>query len=205
MNSTIERFIPLTGVAFAISLVVGVSLAGDTPGLDAAATEVVDYSTDNETILRVSSLILAVAMFALLLFVGHLTSTMRDQGLPSALTVALSGGGVIAAAGIGVDAVLRFILAESAGEIGPEALQAVFAIWSGYFLAIHVGFGIFILAASLGALSAKSFPAWLAGLGIVASLLLIVPVVAITLLGLVLGALWIITTSVLLYRQSPAQ
>lgn len=205
MNATIERFVPLTGIAFAVLLFVGVSVTGDTPGLDAAATEVVDYSTDNETILRVSSLILAVAMFALLLFVGHLTSRMRDQGSPSALTASLSGGGVVAAAGLGVDAAMRFILAESAGQVGPEALQAVFTILSGFFWAIHVGFGIFILSASLGALSTKSLPAWLAGLGIVASLLLVVPIVAITLAGLILGALWIITTSVLLYRQSPAQ
>lgn len=201
MNSAIERFVPLTGVAFAVSLIVGVLLGGDTPALDASATEVVDFYTDNAAMLRVSSVVLAVAMFALLLFVGCLASTTRDQGSHVALTSALSGGGVIAAAGIGVDSALRFILVESAGEVSPEAVQALFALWSGYFLAIHVGFAIFILAASLVALSAKSPPIWLAGLGILASLLLIVPIVAVTLIGLALAGLWIIATSVLLYRQ----
>lgn len=201
MNSAMERFVPLTGVAFAVSLIVGVLLGGDTPALDASATEVVDFYTDNATMLRVSSVVLAVAMFALLLFVGCLASATRDQGSHVALTSALSGGGVIAAAGIGVDSALRFILVESAGEVSPEAVQALFALWSGYFLAIHVGFAIFILAASLVALSAKSPPIWLAGLGILASLLLIVPIVAVTLIGLAVAGLWIIATSVLLYRQ----
>ena len=201
MNSSMERYIPLSGVAFAVSLVVGVSLGGDTPDLDASPTEVVDFFTDNGTILRVSSLVLAVAMFALLLFVGCLASAVRDRGSHSALASALSGGGVIAAAGIGVDAGLRFILAESAGEVSPEALQAVHALYSGYFYAIHVGFAIFILSASLVALSAKSSPVWLAVVGVLASLLLIVPVVAVTLIGLILAGLWIIATSVLLYRQ----
>jgi hypothetical protein len=201
MNSPIERFVPLTGVAFAVLLIVGVLLGGDTPALDASASEVVDFFTDNATILRVSSVVLAVAMFALLLFVGCLASAIRDQGSHLALTSVLSGGGVIAAAGIGVDSALRFVLVESAGEVSPEAVQALFALWSGFFLAIHVGFAIFILAASLVALSAKSSPIWLAGLGVLASLLLIVPIVAVTLIGLVLAGLWIIATSVLLYRQ----
>lgn len=203
MNNPVERFIPLTGVAFAVLLFVGVSLVGDMPALDASATEVVDFFTDNATILRVSSVVLAVAMFALLLFVGCLASALRDQGPHLALTSALSGGGVIAAAGIGVDSALRFVLVESAGEVSPEAVQALFALLSGFFLAIHVGFAIFILAASLVALSAKSSPIWLAGLGILASLLLIVPIVAVTLIGLVFAGLWIIATSVLLYRQPP--
>lgn len=204
MNTTIERFAPLSGIAFAILLVVGVSVAGNAPAIDSTAAELVDYTADNGTTLRVSALILAIAMLALLLFVGCLRSAARDRGADSALSAVLAGGGVIAAAGIGIDAGLRFTLAESVDEIGPEALQAVYAIWSGYFWAIHVGFALLILAAALGALAARSGPSWLAGLGIIGALLLVVPVVAVTLIGLIIGGVWIITTSVLLYRQAPA-
>lgn len=203
MNSTIERFIPLSGLAFVVLLVAGVSLAGNAPMIDSTAAELVEYTADNGATLRASAFVLVIAMFALLLFVGYLRSGARDRGVHSALTAVLAGGGVIAAAGIGVDAGLRFTLAESVDEIGPEALQAVYAIWSGYFWTIHVGFGLFILAACLVALAARSGPTWLAGVGIVGSLLLAIPVVAATLVGLIIGGLWVIATSVLLYRQAP--
>jgi hypothetical protein len=41
-------------------------------------------------------------------------------------------------------------------------------------------------------------------LGIIGSLLLVVPVVAVTPIGLIIRALWVIATSVLLYRAAPA-
>jgi hypothetical protein len=204
MNSTIERFVPLSGVAFAVLLVAGVSLAGGAPAIDATAAEMVEYTADNGATLRLSALVLATSMFALLLFVGCLRSAARDRDSHPALTAALAGGGVIAAAGIGVDAGLRFTLAESVDDIGPEALQAVYAIWSGYFWTIHVGFALLILAACLGALATRSGPSWLAGVGIIGSLLLVIPVVAATLIGLIVGGVWVIATSVLLYRQAPA-
>lgn len=204
MNSTIDRFAPLSGIAFAVLLVVGVSLGGNSPGLGATSAEMVEYSADNAAILRLSSLVLALAMVALLLFVGCLRSATNDQRAPSGLREALLGGGVIAAAGIGVDAALRFALVESVDDISPEAHEALYALWNGYFWAIHVGFGILVLAASLLALSATSFPNWLVAVGVLASLLLIVPIVAVTLIGLIFGGLWVIATSVLLFRQSPA-
>ncbi len=205
MDRSIERFMPLAGVAFVVLLVVGLALGGAQPSLDASTSEVVDFFTDNGTQLRISSLILAVALFALLLFVGKLASAMRDENSSSVLSSTVIGGGVVAATGLAADAALRFGMVNSAGEISPEALQGVFAVWSGYFLAVHIGFAIFILAATLAALPAKSAPVWLAGLGIIAPLLLIIPVSEIALIGLIPAGIWVIATSVRLYRESPAQ
>ena len=41
--------------------------------------------------------------------------------------------------------------------------------------------------------------------GVVAAILLVVPVLAVTLIGLILAALWILVTSALLFRTSSAQ
>lgn len=204
MNTTIERYAPLSGLAFVVLLVVGVSLAGNAPMIDASAAELVEYTADNGALLRVSAFVLVIAMLALLLFVGCLRSAASDRGAHPALTAVLAGGGVIAAAGIGIDAGLRFTLAESVDHIGPEALQAVYAVWSGYFWAIHAGFGLLILAACLVALAARSGPSWLAGVGVIGSALLAVPVVAVTLIGLIIGGVWVMATSILLYRRAPA-
>lgn len=204
MNSTMNRFGPLSGVAFVVLLIVGVSLGGSAPALDANTAELVEYAANNAAVLRISSLVLALAMIALLFFVGNLRSATSEQGAPPGLTETLLGGGVIAAGGLGVDAVLRFVLVESVDQISPEALQAVYAVSFSFFWAVHVGFAIFIAAASLLGLSASSFPNWLVGVGVLASLLLIIPVVAVTLIGLVFGGLWVIATSVLLFRRSSA-
>jgi hypothetical protein len=103
-----------------------------------------------------------------------------------------------------VDAALRFALAEAADDLSADSFHGLYAMWSNFFWPIHLGVAIFVAATSLGALSSRMLPVWLAGGGVVAAILLIIPVLAVTLIGLILAALWILVTSALLFRKSSA-
>ena len=58
-----------------------------------------------------------------------------------------------------------------------------------------------IAATSLAALDSKMLPTWLSGIGVLAAVLLLVPVAAVTLTGLLIGMVWVLITSILLFRR----
>lgn len=204
MERTVERFAPLAGIAFAVLLVASVAGQGSSPVVGDPVSDVTDFYGDNSAQIRVAVFLAALSAFTLLIFAAHLSTAMRRKSDHAILPITAVGGAVIAAGGMAVDAATRFTLVESVGEISPDALEAVFALWSKSFLAVHIGFAILIVATSLSVLDSKLLPAWAAGLGIVAGALLIVPVEAVTLAGLVLAALWVVATGVLLFRQPVA-
>ena len=201
MDRAIERFAPLAGVAFVVFLLAGVLIGGDAPDLGDPASDVADFYVDHDTQLRITTVLLVIAMFALILFASRLGAILRRDGASASLATTAFGGALIAAAGIGVDAALRFTLVEAAGDVSEEALEGVLALWSGHFLTIHFGLAIFTLAACICALGSKTLPIWLVGLGIIGAVLLVVPVLAIALIGLIPTLLWVMITSVLLFRQ----
>lgn len=99
------------------------------------------------------------------------------------------------------DAAIGYTLADSVDKISPDVLQAVFAIKTKGYLAIHIGLAIFVAAASVSALGSKLLPVWVAVVGTIAAVLLIVPAEPVSLTGLAIAGIWIIATSVLLYRR----
>jgi len=202
MDRAIERFAPLAGIAFVIFLLAGVLVGGEAPDLGDSPSDIADFYVDHDTQLRITTVLLFIAMFELVLFASWLRTILKRDGGSAALASTAYGGAVIAAAGIGVDAALRFTLVEAAGHISEEELEGVFALWTSYFLAIHFGLAIFTLAACLCALGPRTLPIWLVALGILGAILLVVPVVALALIGLIPALLWVIITSVLLFRET---
>jgi hypothetical protein len=201
MDRAIERFAPLAGVAFVVFLLAGVFVGGEAPDVGDPASDVADFYVDKSTQLRITTVLLVIAMFALILFASRLTAILKRDGGSATMATTAFGGALIAAGGIGVDAALRFTLVEAAGDVSEEALEGVFALWSSHFLTIHFGFAIFTLAACICALDSKTLPIWIVGLGIIGAVLLVIPVIAIALIGLIPTLLWVIITSVLLFRQ----
>ena len=55
MDSAIERFAPLAGVAFVVFLLAGVFIGGEAPDLGDPASDVADFYVDNGTQLRITT------------------------------------------------------------------------------------------------------------------------------------------------------
>ena len=203
MEDRIVRVAPLAGIAFVVLVTVGFAIEGSTPSLDDAAGDIMQSYADNDTAVIVASALSALGAVALVVFGSDLSARMRTAG-SSLLASAAFAGTVICAAGIGVDAALRFTLADSAGEISPEAFAGLFAIWNGFFWPIHLGMAVLVGAAGLATIDSRMLPAALGGLGVVAAVLLVIPVLPVTLAGLVGAAVWVFVAGTILWRQPRA-
>jgi hypothetical protein len=195
----IHRFAPLTGLAFVVLVLVVFLVEGETPDVDDSAREVVDFYSDNEGQTFFASVIASLASLVLIFFAANLRRVLRrgEEGA-GVLSVAAFGGGVVAAAGFATDAAFRFVLAESADEISPAAVQALNALFGNFFFPMVVGLSALVLATSLAALRTRIVPVWLAWVGIVIVVVFFTPLGFISFLA---SGLWIAAVSVLLWRR----
>ena len=117
------------------------------------------------------------------------------------MAVAAFGGGVVAAAGIGVDAAIRFAAADLADDVAPGVIQTLNAMWSDFFFPMVIGIATLLLATSLSAFRTHVVPIWLAWIGLLICIALFTPAGFVAFL---VGGLWIIVVSVLLWRHETA-
>lgn len=205
VESRIAWFAPLAGIVFVVLAIASFAIEGGTPSTKDSPTQVVEFYEDNDAQVKVASAVAVLAGASAVLFAVRVGGAMRGRSESGLLATTTVAGGVIAAAGIAVDAGIRWALADTAGEITPEATQALFGLWDSFFWPIHAGVAILVIAASLGALDTKLFPVWLSGLGILAGVLAFIPIVAVLFTGLLGLALWVVIASVLLFRQPLAE
>jgi len=206
MERTIHRWAPLTGVVFAVCAIAGFIIAGEPPDVDDSIEDIVEYYVDNDTAIMIGSLVEALAALALIFFAATLARIVHVRNQVVLPWVILAGGAV-AAAGFGVDASLRFAAADIAENVdgafdGGQALsvQTIHIIFADFFYPMVIGFGAFLLAASIAAIRTKVFPAWLAWIGI---LLAIVAFTPIGFIAALVSLLWFVIVSILLFvRES---
>jgi hypothetical protein len=200
MESSIRKFAPIAGILFPIFVLAGFVIEGNPPDVDDPAAEIVQFYVDNKSQTIVATFLAALGILALLVFGAELRTRLRDAGSQVLATIAF-GGAVVAAAGAGVDSALRFALADSAGDTSDEALHAVYAIWSGFFWPMHLGFAALAAAVGLASLDSKMLPTPIIGLGLLAAVLLVLPVLPLALAGIALVAVWSIATGIVLLRR----
>jgi hypothetical protein len=187
----------LAGVVFVILTVVGFVIAGEPPSADDSAEEVVEYFTDNDAQVMIGSVVEALAGVAVLLFACSVSRVMRrsDEGMLPTLVVA---GATVLAAGLGVDASLRFAAADVAGDLDPSTIQTMNAIWSNFFFPMAIGMSTFVLAIALSALRTRIVPIWMAWIGFLLCIGFYTPVGFIAFL---VSGLWIAIASILIWRR----
>ena len=175
----------LSGVLFAAlflaSLVLGgVLAAGSFPLPGAPATDVTRYFTESRTAVLVSGSFQVLSAASLLAFAPCVASLVRstENGTGALLGLTL-GGGNLAAIFLLASALLGWVLALAAAELGPGlvgTLRSLNFLTGG---AAHVAsLGLFVGAASIAALGAKALPRWILGLGVVAATLSILSLVS---------------------------
>ena len=190
--------LPLTGVLFVLLLVASFLVGGSTPDADAPVREVVKYWTDHDSQNMIGSVLEALAAVSLLFFAATLRKSSKGWAEGSVLPAVAFAGGIVAAAGIGVDASIRFAAADVAGDINPVVLQTFNAAWANFFFPMVIGVASLILATSLAGWRSRALPKWLAVVGILIFIAFFTPVGFIAFL---ISAVWIIVISVLLWRR----
>jgi len=115
-----------TGLIAVILLIVGfVIVAPEPPDVSAPADEVSSYYVDEQDGIRASLLIVSVALFFFIWFLGSLTSTLRiSSGNPRLPTIAFAGG-AIGAAMLMVTLTAFAAAAFRPDEVTPEITHAI--------------------------------------------------------------------------------
>jgi hypothetical protein len=192
-----SALLPLTGVLFVVLTVVSFLVGGETPDPDASAREVVDYWTDNDDANMVGSVIETLAAVSLLFFAATLRRATGRWTDGSILPSVAFAGGIVAAAGIAVDASIRFAAADVAGDVDPAVLQTFSAMWANFFFPMVVGIATLILATSIAGWRSQVLPKWFAAIGVVIFVVFFTPL---GFAAFLVGGAWIIVLSVLLWR-----
>lgn len=200
MDSTDREWLaPLTGVAFVILVIVGFMVAGEPPtvGEDDSAREIIDFYKDNKDSVMVGSGIAVVASSLFVFFGGYLRKVLRAaEGEDGTLPVIAFAGTVVFAVGVAIDSMISFALADTAGDISPEAVESLSALWNNDFLPFALGLQLLFLATGLSVVRhGGALPKWLGWFAILLGVVAVTPVGFAAFVG---GGLWVLIASVLL-------
>jgi hypothetical protein len=195
----LERFAPLTGVVFVALIVLAIVIGGETPDNDDSQQAIVEFWRDNDDAQIWSNIIGAWATVFFLWFAASLRSALRrgEEG-PARLSTLSFGGAVVAAVGLLSALSLNFAVADSVGDVPASVTQTLTVLSNGFFFPIAAGYAVFFLAVGVLSVRARMLPVWLGWLAVLLGIVCLTPV---GFFALLLGLVWIVLVSVLLYRR----
>src|SRR5215210_5941689 len=215
-----QRLLALSGIPFAVLLVVGFFLSGgDTPNYTAADQEWTNWAAENELKSRIGALLILLAGFVFLHFAGMIRSVLGSAEATVRGSVQLAraafAGAVTGITGITMAVVMIAGASAEGADVDPVVIRAVASATVGPFLVAAMGFAALLAAAGLSILRSGAFARWI---GIVALLGAVAFFVTFfTLLagpgedsvygygffvGFLAIAIWSIATSIALYRTA---
>jgi hypothetical protein len=201
-----RALLPLSGIAFVALIVIGLAVGGSSPSPDAAADEVVSFYRDNENRARTGTWFFAFAMPFLPLFASSLAGVRRPEAEDSRVIwrrVLLLGAAIMSAT-LGVAITTQLALANSTEpQVAPEVMQALNVIASHVVYALLPATGTMMLGAAGWLLGRERVERWLGWAALVLGISLFVPFIGV--LAFVLSLLWIIITSIILFRTRAAE
>ena len=204
-----ERWAAATGVLAIALLIAGALVSWGEPSGDSSDHKIVSWVTDNSNQIRmfIGAALIGLGGIAFLWFFGTLRARLaRSEGEPARLAGIAFGGGIVCVTLLyaGITASL-IVPAEAAftDKFKPDPNTARLFLDAPFFLVAGamLGAAAVACATSLVALRTRALPRWLAWYGFVAAAggLLFVPLYGVT--GILVG-LWVIATSVVLWRQT---
>lgn len=196
-----RSLLPPSGVAFVLLIVGGLVISGATPAPDAAADEVVSYYGDSESRARAGIWFFAFSMPFLLLFASSLAGLSRPEGQDTRVVWRrlLLAGATIMSATLGAAITTNLALADSTDpQIAPEVMQALNVIGGYIIYALLPATGTMMLGAAGWLLGRERIHGWLGWAALALGIGLFVPFIGV--LALILSLVWIIVTSVTLFR-----
>jgi hypothetical protein len=201
-SRNLQRYAPLTGAAFVVLVIVAVVIGGETPDNGDSVRKIVNFWHDNRDAQLWSSLIAAWALVFFVWFAATVRSVLRrlEEG-PSRLSAISFGGALIGATGLLSSLSIDFAAADSVNDVPGHVTQTLTVLSNGFFFPIAVGYGLFFLATGLLAVGTKALPAWLGWPAVVIGIVCVTPA---GFFALLLGMLWILVVSIVLYLREGA-
>ncbi|HEV2981598.1 MAG TPA: hypothetical protein VGX51_09215 [Solirubrobacteraceae bacterium] len=201
MSDRVARLAPLTGVLFALLVVVGTVVGSESPGTEKPASKIVAYYETHSSEVKASAVLFALAFLALIGFGAALRSYARRSPSAEGVSVLMVAGSVLVAAGALTASGVEFGLAKEIHHLGPEAVKTLnFITEEVAFLPIIGGAFVFAIGAGLTILRGAPLPRWLGWVAIVLGIAALIPPASFpSLLGF---AIWSVIVSVLVYKRT---
>ena len=189
---------PLTGLLFAVLLIISMIVQGSPKGADNSANEVAQWYIDNKDSAEIGAFIGTVAAVPLIFFGAYLRRVLEGAG--SALAVLPLIGLTIVGVGAAFDNMLVFAAAERANDIPAESVRTIQAIWDNDFLPFFLGIMVFLWSVGIAVLRSGALPKWLGWLAIVGAVISLAGPIGF--IGALVAALWILIASVVLAMRA---
>jgi hypothetical protein len=193
-RSSKEWLVPLTGILFAVLLIISFIVQGDLKDASHSATEVKQWYVDNKDAAQVSAFIGAVAAGVLIFYGGYLRKVFDGAG-PMLSILPLIGLTVVAVGGA-IDGLILFATADRAKDLPPESVRTLQALWDNDFLPLFVGTLVFNWAVGFAVLRSGALPKWMGWAGIVFGVLSLAGPIGF--IGAIGAGLWVIVSSIML-------
>jgi hypothetical protein len=200
----IERWAALGGLAYVVLFIVGLVVSENgQPSGDATPAEVAAFYSQGSHRDRIAFgwLILLVGFLFFIWFLGALAQTVRRLTADALLArVTLIGGTIYAALGIAGGSLSTAIKTMSDDTYKHQVYPELIHLASDGGYVIHSGGGAgaaaMMIAASIAALRARSLPAWLCWLGVLAG---VSAIFSIFFLPWLIIGLWLVVASILMF------
>jgi hypothetical protein len=161
-----QRLLALSGVAFAILLVLGWFLSGgNAPDYTAPDEAWTTWAEDNQPRSGIGASLILLGGVAFLHFAGTIRSALESAEATvrpgsGALAHAAFGGALVGMTGIGIALVTVASATSEGSDADPVAIRAVGMAAAGPYLVAAMGFATLLGAAGLSTLRSGSFPRW---------------------------------------------
>lgn len=211
-----ERWARGAGVGFVLFSIAAFVVGGEPPKISDPAAVVVSYFDGDRSQVLVSSFLYAVALGFWIWFGGALANTLRNRGEGRVAATIIGAVSAFVAVQL-VAASTNVMLAHSIAREGDEGVvQALYDLTWGLDLVAAIPSAVFFLAASVGLMRTSLIPAWLSWAGIGVAALFILrstnlardgfwsPTGEYLFILIPLALLWILVTSIVLVRSTPA-
>jgi hypothetical protein len=200
---TLRRLLPLSGIVFVALIALGVMLGGSTPASTAAGSKVASYYDSHQARMVIVSFVLATAGFFIVVFASTLGRSLSpaEGHVEQIWDRVLLGGGIVFATAAGVVGAINFALADNPTKISGSALQSLNLFVNDTWVLWNAALGIFMLGAAGAWLTSARGRRWVGWIALVLGVALFIPFA--DFFALLASGLWIIGTSIALFRESP--
>jgi hypothetical protein len=197
-RSSKEWLVPLTGILFAVLLIVSFIVQGDVKDASHSAADVKQWYIDNKDAAQVSAFIGTVAAGVLIFYGGYLRKVFDGAGAMLAILPLI--GLTVVAIGGAIDGLILFATAERAKDLPPESVRTLQTLWDNDFLPLFLGTLVFNWSVGFAVLRSGALPKWLGWWGIVFGVLSLAGPIGFV--GAIGAALWIIISSIVLSMRA---
>ena len=167
-----QRLLALSGIAFAVLLVVGFLISGgDTPDYSSSDQKWTDWADGNEVKGRIGAFLILLAGFSFLHFAGTIRSVLgraeATQRGSAQLARAAFAGGVVGITGITMAVVMIAGASAEGADVDPVVTRAIASATVGPFLVAAMGFAALLAAGGLVTLRSGLLARWISRVALV--------------------------------------